>query len=76
MAKNYNIGEHDMKLLLDEYLLNIYEISMALQEIPTKNHLEKLDHIELGDMLEMNYDKASKILTNNIDKDKLCSIYQ
>lgn len=59
---NYKISEIDMKYLLDEISSEIYEIAIALQGVATKNHLEKLDQIELGDLLETNYNRLSKTL--------------
>ena len=49
-------------------LLDIYEISLALQWIPTSNHLEKKDPKILGELLEKKYNKLILLIFNKNKK--------
>jgi len=50
---------------IENIILDIYEISLALQHIPTVNSLEKKQTYELGVMLEKLYEKLCIELYKN-----------
>jgi hypothetical protein len=47
---------------IQNIMLDIYEISIALQWIPTDRHLEKKSPKILGEMLEKEYEKLISLL--------------